>query len=131
MRVYGRVPIDPLDPQGPKRWVVVETEDGFNDKVYITAMAQTLKLNLNESPFWANFGIPARQSVLQQIMPDFYIVYTQKYYAQFFAALTISKKIVPVPNPDGPLSPVYDMSVVTHAGVRLTGRTLADNYIPQ
>lgn len=112
MRIYGRVLVDPSRPKGPKRWVVVETTaNGLNDGVYITALAQTLKLNLNESPFWANFGIPAHQSVMQQIWPDFYITFTQQYYNQFFASLIIN----PVrADPE----PHYTANVVTHQGFK-------------
>lgn len=111
MRTYGRVPIDPLNPQGPKRWVVVETTpQGFNDGVYVTALAQTLLLNINESPFFAQFGIPGHQSVMQQIAPDFYIVFTQNYYAQFFASLTVAKLLEPAPH--------YRFSVITHQGFK-------------
>lgn len=121
MRTYGRVPADPLDPKGPQRWVVIETDPkGFNDGVYLTAIAQTLKLNLNESPFWANFGIPAKQSVMTQIMPDFYVAYIQQYYSQFFAALTLAKRQLP--------EPVYDISVVTHQGTEIR---LYSRYYPQ
>jgi len=123
MRTYGRVLVDPLQPDGPKRWVEVSTDaNGLNDFVYLTAMAQTLKLNLNESPFWANFGIPAKQSVLQQIMPDFYIVYTQQYYSQFFAALIVAKRNLP--------DPVYDFRVTTHQGITLTRRIAAEQPVP-
>jgi hypothetical protein len=112
MRVYGRIPKDPLDPKGPKKWVVVETDkNGFNDACYITAMAQTLKLNLNESPFWANFGIPAKQSVIQQIAPNLYIFITQLFYQQFFSSLIVSK----VPQPDD-ITPAYRFSVTTKQG---------------
>lgn len=112
MRVYGRVPDDLSRPNGPKHWVVVETTaNGLNDGVYITSMAQTLKLNLNESPFWANFGIPAHESVMQQIWPDFYITFTQQWYSQFFASLIIT------PVRDEP-EPHYRASVVTHQGFK-------------
>jgi hypothetical protein len=111
MRTYGRVPIDPLNPTGPKRWVVVETTpQGFNDDVYVTALAQTLLLNINESPFFAQFGIPAHQSVMQQIAPDFYVVFTQQYYSQFFASLTVAKLLEPEPH--------YRFSVITHQGFK-------------
>lgn len=109
MRTYGRVPVDLDDPNGPKRWVVVETDrQGYNDGVYVTALAQTLKLNLGESPFWATFGLPAKQSVMQQIHPDFHVVFTQQYYSQFFAALIVAK----LPGID----PVYNVQVTTHQG---------------
>lgn len=110
MRVYGRVPVDLTMPDGPKKWVVVETDaNGFNDAVRLTALIQTLKLNLSESPFWANFGIPARESVMQQIAPDFYVSFIQQYYSKFFAALTIARV------PDA-TTPTYDLFVITHSG---------------
>lgn len=121
MRVYGRIPVDPRSPRGPLKWIVVETtRQGLNDDVYITALAQTLKLNINESPFFANFGIPAHQSIMQQVMPDFYIVFIQQFYSQFFASLLVSK----VPNPPTNLqgvnvpSPHYRFSVITHLGFK-------------
>lgn len=113
MRTYGRVPIDPLDPKGPKRWVKVETDaGGQNDEVYLTTLAQVLKLNLGESPFFANFGIPARNSVLQQIAPDVSVALTQQQFAGRFASLIIVRRESP--------EPVYDISVITHQGVSLS-----------
>jgi hypothetical protein len=115
MRVYGRVPVDPLDPDGEKRWLVIETTpQGFNDDVYICAMAQTLKLNLNESPFWGNYGIPAHASVMQQIAPDFYVIFTQNFYSRFFASLIISKD----PYTPNDTELVYRFSVVTNYGFK-------------
>lgn len=109
MRTYGRIPVDLTNPNGPKKWVVVTTDaHGFNDAVFLTALAQTLKLNLQESPFWASFGIPAKQAVLQQIYPDFYVIYTQQYYSQFFATLTIARQPT--------FEPTYDIFVTTHYG---------------
>ena len=111
MRVYGRVPVDLNVPNGPKKWVVVETTaQGYNDAVYITAMAQTLLLNLNESPFWANYGIPAHDSVMQQIFPDFYVIFTQQYYARFFASLSVAK----LPT----FEPQYRLDVITNQGFK-------------
>lgn len=112
MRTYGRVLVDPLQPDGPKRWVEVNTDaQGYNDHVYLTALAQVLKLNLGESPFWANYGIPARDSVLQQIMPDYNVVFTQQQFAPYFANLQIAKRKLP--------TPVYDIAVTTNQGVTL------------
>lgn len=52
MRTYGR------DKDG--KWVTVTTdENGFNDSVYLTTLVQNLKLSPQESPFFANHGIPA------------------------------------------------------------------------
>lgn len=115
-RVYGRVLRDPLKPDAGKRWVVVETDvNGYDDNVHVTALAQTLKLNLAESPFWANYGIPARQSIMQQYAPDFYITYIQQFYQQFFASVTVSKRRT--------FEPIYDMLVVTQTGAILKRTT--------
>ena len=89
MRVYGRI----TNANGSKTWVVVQTDPntGSNGWVYITALCQALLLNLGESPFYAQVGIPAQQSVIQQIAPDFYVQRIQQMYAQYFASLIIAK----------------------------------------
>jgi len=105
MRTYGRV----ADSDGNKRWVEVQTDtNGYNDYVYITSLIQCCKLNINESPFWANWGIPAQQSVIQQIFPDFYVVQMQQRFSPFFASLTLQK----VNSPD----PTYNIQLVTNQG---------------
>jgi hypothetical protein len=109
MRTYGRI----ADGMGGKIWVVVETDaDGANDLVYVTALCQVLLLNLNESPFYATYGIPAHQSIIQQVFPDYYVALTQQVFAQFFANLIVSK----VPNTS---TPTYEISVTTNQGVSL------------
>jgi len=105
MRVYGR-------DATTNAWVEVQTDtSGFNDYVYITALIQCLKLNLNESPFWANWGIPAQQSVVQQIFPDFYVALIQQRYSVYFASLRISK----VPS----YTPTYNINIITNQGVKM------------
>ena len=108
MRVYGRVP----NGSGGKTWVVVQTDSqGFNDYVYATALCQALLLNLNESPFYGNFGIPAHPSVISQVFPDYYVMLTQQNYARFFASLLITKQSNP--------TPTYNVAITTHQGVQL------------
>lgn len=89
MRVYGRI----VNPDGSKRWVTVSTDPatGSNAWVYLTALCQAFLLNLGESPFYAQYGLPAEQSVIQQIAPDYYVSRTQQQYAQYFAALSIAR----------------------------------------
>jgi len=113
MRTYGRVyEYDSEGRPSKGKWQVVTTDsNGFNDMVYITALAQTLMLNLNESPFFANYGIPAKNSVMSQVFPDFNSVFTQQQYAQFFASLLIARRHTP--------TPIYDIQCITHAGVKL------------
>ena len=119
MRTYGRVP-DPNnsgsyipDPVTGKIWRVVQTDPaGFNDEVMLTTLAQVFELNLGESPFYAQYGIPAKPSVVQQVFPDFYVARTQRQFAPFFASLLIAKE----PSP----TPTYKVNVTTNQGFKLT-----------
>ena len=109
LRVYGRT----TNPDGTKKWVVVETnQQGYNDAVYITALIQCLKLNINESPFWANYGIPAKSSIVQQVWPDFAVSLMQQRYASYFASLTIVRQPT--------FTPTYQVNITTNQGNRIT-----------
>ena len=102
MRTWGRV---------GTTWVEVTTDaNGFNDAVMLTTLIQTLKLNLGESPFYANYGIPAQQTILQQVAPDYYVNYIQSLFAPYFASLSISKTNS---NP-----PTYAIAVTTQQGFK-------------
>lgn len=107
MRTWGRV----TDENGKKSWVPVETdENGDSSYVWLTTLIQTLKLGLGESPFYAQFGIPAQQSIVQQIYPDYYVNMTQQQFSMYFASLTISKV-------SGAVNPTYTIDVVFLNGV--------------
>lgn len=109
MRTYGRS----YNPDGTYQWVVIETDaNGFNDDVYLTTLAQVLKLNLGESPFYANYGIPQYQTIMTQVFPDYYVMNTQTQFAPYFASLAITR----VPNA---FPPEYNVNVVTHSGAIL------------
>ena len=109
MRTWGRV-------NGV--WTEVTTDaNGYNDAVYVTTLAQVLKLGLGESPFFANYGIPAEQSVISQIQPDYYVMRTQQQFAQFFGTLIISKQAQLPNRPD----PTYSLQVTTKQGAVVTG----------
>jgi len=131
VRVYGRLPATSLSPisfggpgyaggpgvaggpTNPYTWVEVETDqNGFNDYVYITALIQCLKLNIGESPFWADWGIPGQQSVMTQVAPDYYVALMQQRYSQFFASLSVVKTAT---NP-----PTYRLNIITQSGVKLS-----------
>jgi hypothetical protein len=105
MRTYGRV-------AGSPQWVEVTTDaQGNNDYVYVTTLCQVLQLSPNESPYYANYGIPANPSIIQQIFPDFYVARTQQQFAPYFASLTIAKQALP--------RPVYNVNVTTNQGVQI------------
>ena len=111
MRTWGRVLIEPGNPlsgaigsfvigqspiggspEGSYQWVEVDTDaNGFNDAVWLTALAQVLQLGLNESPIFGNWGIPAQQSVVTQILPDYYVTLTQQQFAARFLALLVTR----------------------------------------
>ena|SRR3974390_410142 len=96
MRIYARY----TDKNGNKLWDVVETgPDGSNAMVYLVQLIQVCLLYLGESPFYAQYGIPARQSVAQQQAPDFYIARIQQQFAPFFASLIITRTQGPPDNP--------------------------------
>ena len=110
MRLYGRI----TNKDGTKTWVVVQTDvNGNDDLCYVTALIQCLQLNLAESPFFAWAGIPAEQSVVQQVAPDYYVSVIQQVFAPYFASLIITR------DPDA-VDPSYFVNVLTHQGVRLS-----------
>lgn len=105
LRTYGRV----YKADGTYTWATVTTDaSGQNDAVYITTLIQCLKLNLGESPFYANYGIPAHPSVVTQIFPDFDVQKTQSQFAPYFASLTITKV--------NSATPTYNIQAITHSG---------------
>lgn len=109
--------------------MVTTDNNGFNDSVMLTTLAQVLKLNLSESPFFANYGIPAHPSIVSQIAPDFYMNRTQQQFAGYFASLILTR----VPNAvdqDGRPAPAYEISLLTNYGARI-GVTVKPDYPKQ
>jgi hypothetical protein len=107
LRSYGR--INQTNGIGGT-WVEVTTDaDGYDDAVWLTTLVQTLKLNLGESPFWASYGIPAQQSVVTSVFPDYYVAQTQTQFSPYFASLAITRV-------QGSYPPAYDVAVVCHNG---------------
>ncbi|WP_186267957.1 hypothetical protein [Burkholderia gladioli] len=109
MRTWGRL----YNEDGTYQWVAITTDPaGFNDNVYLTTLCQVLKLNLAESPFYANYGIPQYQTVITQVFPDFYAMTTQQQFAPYFASLAITRV-------NGSFPPVYNIQAVAHSGAQL------------
>jgi hypothetical protein len=116
-RTYGRVyPRDvngAIIPNSVGVWVEVQTDaQGFNDAVMLTTLCQVIQLNLNESPFYSNYGIPAKESVQQQIAPDFWLTQIQQQFSPFFASLVLAKVDQPTPQ--------YIINCITSQGARIT-----------
>jgi hypothetical protein len=107
MRTWGRA--------ADGSWIEVTTDaNGYNDAVYLTTLIQVLKLAPGESPFFANYGVPARASVVSGIFPDFYTNLTQQQFSPYFASLQITRQ--PNSNP-----PAYDVAVLTNTGATING----------
>lgn len=108
MRTYGRV----FEEGQPPRWIVVETDaQGSNDYVWLTTLLQVLQLNLGESPFYANYGIPAKPSVVQQLFPDLYVARVQQQFAPYFASLIVSRQAA--------ATPTYKINITTNQGTKM------------
>ena len=106
MRTWGRLP--------DGTWQEVSTDaNGDNDAVYLTTLIQVLKLSPGESPFFADYGIPAQASVISQLFPDFYANLTQQQFSPYFASLTITR------SESDP--PTYQVDLVTNAGAQING----------
>jgi hypothetical protein len=111
MRVWGRQ----YNTDGTYDWIEVDTDvNGFNDAVYVTALCQVLQLQLNESPFYSNYGIPAQPDIVSQIFPDYNVYLTQQRYAPYFASLKVTK--VNALNQYDVPTPVYNIQVITQQG---------------
>lgn len=108
MRTWGRVYAE----DGSYEWVKVETDPaGSDDYVWVTTLIQALLLNLGESPFYADYGIPAHPSVVQQVFPDFYVYRTQQQFSPYFASLIITKRNDP--------TPTYDVALTLNNGTKV------------
>jgi hypothetical protein len=60
--------------------------------IWLATLVQTLRLSTNESPYYANYGIPAQTSVNTQIPPDIALNTIQQQYAPYFKSLTILRQ---------------------------------------
>lgn len=121
MRTWARI----SNEDGSKTWVKVETDAaGYDDSVWMSTLAQCLKLNLGESPVYANYGIPQYQTIVTQVLPDYYVMQTQSQFAQYFASLTITRV-------QGSSPPVYQINAVCHNGAILTPYVDSSIVAPQ
>jgi hypothetical protein len=100
-------------------WVEVTTDaNGFNDAVYLSAFCQVLQLQPQESPFYAEYGIPSIQAVQSQVVPDTNVYFMQSKYSQYF----ISLQVIPAHQVDanGAIRPVYNVTAITNSGATIS-----------
>jgi hypothetical protein len=107
-------PADSFDPY----WIEVSTDSatGDNTMVYFTTLVQNLLLNLGESPFYANNGIPGYQDVVQQVYPDYYVTLVQNQFSPYFSSLIITRLPISQYN----INPTYQVTAVAKAGAVLS-----------
>lgn len=113
MRTYGRINQNPDGAGG--QWVEVDPDPaGFDDPVWVTTLIQCLKLELGESPFFAQYGIPAQRSILTQVFPDFYVAQTQRQFSDYFGSLIVAK----IAGRD----PHYRVNITTQQGTKIIAK---------
>lgn len=104
MRTYGR------DKDG--NWIQVTTDqNGYDDAVWLTTLVQCLKLAPEESPFYSQYGVPAVASVVQQVIPTYYVNRLQSFFSKYFSSLQITLTQVD--------PPVYTISAITNSGSKI------------
>ena len=108
MRVWGRV----YNADGSYTWQAAETDSsGNNDLPASTWFIQCCKLSTNESPFFGDWGLPAQQSLIQQVAPDLSMSIMQQRFSPYFASLLVAK--------NSGSTPSYNVTIITHQGVKL------------
>lgn len=100
MRTYGK------NESG--QWVEIDN----TSYIWLATLAQTLRLNQGESPFFANYGIPAIGAVLAQVAPNAAINRTQQQYAPYFSSLSVYKDATQT-------DPTYRINAVFQDGTTL------------
>ena len=73
--------------------------------IQLATLAQVLRLQQGESPFYASYGIPAHNSVMAQLAPDAAVNRTQQQFAPYFSALSVTRIA-------GAANPTYDLTAV-------------------
>jgi|SRR5580700_9616641 hypothetical protein len=122
-RVYGQT----MDELGNLTWVTVTTDaNGYNDEVNLVWLAQVLQLNTGESPFYSDWGIPAEQSVLTGVYPDYHVMRTQQRFSTYFPSVIITRlpPVAPIPPPIAAPGPTYRVNVLSNTGAILPPITI-------
>lgn len=94
------------------QWFEVTTDsNGFDDDVQLTTLSQVLTSDIDESPFYPEYGIPARQSVINRTHPDYFIERTRTQFSRYFANISITKTTDTQTN-----DPIYYVDVLKNDG---------------
>ena len=87
-RVWGRR----TGADGTRTWEAFETDDsGYDDAPNFIWLQNVLLLNLNESPFYSDWGIQVQQTLATSVFPDYYTSLTQQRFSQYFTSCVITR----------------------------------------
>lgn len=108
-RVWGRR----FATDGSRSWEAFETDSsGSDDYPNFIWLQQALLLRLNESPFYADWGIPVQQTLATSIYPDYYTAKTQQRFSQYFPSCSISRV--------SSMEVGYSVNITTKTGVKVS-----------
>jgi len=80
--------------------------------IWVTIVKHELQLRVGESPFFADAGIPAEDSIITQQEPDYHVNNVKRRYEAKFRRFDIVKRsIVPL---------IYDIALTTRNGDNVT-----------
>ena len=87
-RVWGRK----TQSDGTRQWQAFETDaNGYDDAPNFIWLQNVLLLNLNESPFYADWGIPVQPTLATSVFPDYYTSLTQQRFSAYFPSCVITR----------------------------------------
>jgi len=91
------------------------TSDNGNELVWFTTLCQVVKAEMREQPFnnREGYGIPTQDSIINRLMPDYYLVKIQQQFSEKF---TYPPQITRV---SGYPEPTYKVAVTLSSGQTL------------
>ncbi|UMM63143.1 hypothetical protein [Aristophania vespae] len=82
MRVWTRQ----FQSDGTRKWVAVT-----GNQAIIAWLQNNLLLQLGESPFYADKGLPVTQSLISRIWPDYYLNQLQEFFRDYVSTIQITR----------------------------------------
>ncbi|QCE32947.1 hypothetical protein FAI41_04685 [Acetobacteraceae bacterium] len=80
------------DQNGKRQWISVS-----NNTAILTWLQQAVLLQLGESPFWVDWGLPVIGALTQGIYPDLYIQKTKERFQPYFLNININRTVPDTP----------------------------------
>ncbi|KMQ89824.1 hypothetical protein RF55_10509 [Lasius niger] len=100
------------DQDGKRKWISVS-----DNTAILTWLQQAVLLQLGESPFWVDWGLPVIGFLSQGIYPDLYMQKTKERFQPYFLNVNINRNI-----PDNPEDQIaYTVTAIPYPGQTLAG----------